>query len=350
MSNKDRYINLEDISFDISIEDCFNNLRPHPKFSGCTFENYIPDDNYPSQHYIKTLLHETVEKMGTKEATPEKKRFSFFKPKKSGFEKPLNIYIDGSYGIGKTHLLSAAYNMADMKKSFMSFSEMNYFFHYLGVEKCIEFFSDLDLLLIDEFELDDPAMCLIMARFFREINKDTLVITTSNTLPTELGKTRFQVERFEKEMGVIAESFKTVVVEGEDYRKRKKKTTWKIGFADEPFLDAFNDCKTEEKAKTRIGFDKLMKILEGAHPFKFFVIPSQCEAIFIDGLKTFDQLNSALRFNHLIDHCYYYNTKLFIRSDCELSELFTKEQIESPFEKKLLRCLSRLDELALWFK
>lgn len=347
MSSTGNYIDINKISFNVSIEECFANLKPHPKFSGCIFDNYIPDENFPSQHYIKNLLKETVEIMKKKNEKPVKKGFSFFKPKNT-FEKPLNIYIDGSYGIGKTHLLSATYNMTDMKKAFMSFSEMNYFFHYLGVEKCIEEFSKLDLLLVDEFELDDPAMCLIMVRFFKEVNKDTLIVTTSNTLPTELGKLRFQVDRFEKEMGVIASTFKTVVVEGEDYRKKHK--TWKRNISTESFFDSFNNYKCESKAKTRTDFDKLMKILSDNHPFRYFMIPSNCEAIFIDGLTPFKDLNNALRFNHLIDHCYYYNTKLFIKSDYELKDLFSVEMLESPFEKKLKRCLSRLDELAVFYR
>ena len=50
---------------------------------------------------------------------------------------------------------------------------MNYFFHYLGVENCIQHFSKLNLVLIDEFELDDPAMVHIMSKFFRELNPNT---------------------------------------------------------------------------------------------------------------------------------------------------------------------------------
>jgi cell division protein ZapE len=345
VSKKETYIDFSKISFNVSIEECFSNLKPHPKFAGCTFDNYIPDDNFPSQHYIKNMLKETAEKMSKKYEAPAKRIFSFFKPKNT-FEKPLNIYIDGSYGIGKTHLLSSVYNMSGLNKAFMSFSEMNYFFHYLGVEKCVQEFSKLDLLLVDEFELDDPAMCLIMVRFFKEVNKDTLIVTTSNTLPSELGKLRFQVERFQKEMGVIADSFNTIVVEGEDYRKKQK--IWKKNSSDKSFYDSFAEYQCENKPKTKVDFGKMMKVLSDNHPFRYFVIPAGCEAIFIDGLEPFKDLNSALRFNHLIDHCYYYNTKLFIKSKHDIREIFSPEMIESPFQKKLLRCLSRLDELSVF--
>lgn len=357
MSSSEMYIDLNDINFDISVEDCFDNLRPHPKFSHCTFENYIPDENFPTQDMIKSRLQGSLDKMrnidvGT--SAPVKKKFSLFGKKKSAeptadSNKPNNLYIDGSYGIGKTHLLSACYNKCCKNKAFLSFGEMNYFFHYLGVENCIEHFSKLNLLLIDEFELDDPAMTHIMAKFFRELDKNTFVVTTSNTLPADLGKGRvMSLENFKKQITDIIDSFESFVVEGDDYRKKNK--VMRQSVSQDTFLDAFSAYEIESKPKTKIGFESLNKILEGNHPFKYFVIPAAVEAIFIDGLRPFVQLNNALRFNQLIDVCYYYNTKLFIKGSCDIGDLFPPELLESSFQKKLYRCLSRLDELAIFFK
>ena len=352
MNVNDSFKEFKDIKFDISIEECFANLKPHPKFAGCTFDNYIPDDKYPSQHYIKNLLHETVTQIKPKKGKKikEKKSFSFFKKSAPVQTRPKNIYIDGSFGIGKTHLLSSCYNIFEHEKIFLSFSELNYFFHYLGVEKCIEIFSQMDLLLIDEFELDDPATCLIMAKLFRELRDKTTIITTSNTLPTDLGKMKFQVDEFAKEMKDIADAFNCIVVEGEDYRKKHISKTWKRNLSDDGYLDAFSKYKPAVKAKTKVHYNDLMKALEDNHPFRYFVIPEMVEAVFIEGLRPFPQLNQALRFNQFMDHCYYYNTRLFIKGECgECKDLFSKEMMESCFQKKLLRCLSRLDELAIFY-
>lgn len=340
---------LNDISFDISIEKCFQNLRPHPKFSHCTFDNYIPDENYPSQSSIKQTLIEKISKLNEFKNRPKKSKKVFFGfLNNKGYSESLpvkNIYMDGGYGVGKTHLISACYNTANVNKAFMSFGDLNYFFVYWGVEKCIDTFSRLDILLIDEFELDDPATTRMIAKFFANINQNTLIITTSNTLPSDLGKFRFQADEFARELGIIANTFKTVIIDGEDYRKKKQQ--WKKTVHDEKFEEFFQQNCSE--SKLLVNFDELIHKLEENHPFKYFVIPEKVESIFIDGLKPFPHLNNALRFAHFIDSCYYYNTNIFIKTEAHLVDIFSREMIESCFQKKLLRCLSRLGELSIFF-
>ena len=67
----------------------------------------------------------------------------------------------------------------------MSFLELTYFMNFSGLEKTIEFFKPVDLLLIDEFDLDDPATTRMAARFIESINNDTTI--TNNDLEIKNG-------------------------------------------------------------------------------------------------------------------------------------------------------------------
>ncbi|BAI80960.1 conserved hypothetical protein [Deferribacter desulfuricans SSM1] len=344
---------FRDISFEVSVEDSLKNLKPHPKFNSCSFENYFPDERYKSQSEVKDLLLNKINKLNGNKNTVSPKKKSFFdifsKSNNNNNNSNIkNVYLDGGYGVGKTHLLAACYNLAKCKKAFMSFSEMCYYINYLGISESIKIFSKYDLLLIDEFEIDDPATVRMMAKFFEEINKNTLIITTSNTLPSDLGKDRFQADEFKREMGVIADTFRVVKIDGEDYRKKNRE--WKKNIDERTFETAYGEysCKGDRK-KCVVQFEELMEQLEKVHPFRFYVIPEQVEAIFIRDLKPFPMLNSALRFTHFVDVCYYYNTKLFIKSDYGLEDIFSREMMESCFEKKLKRCYSRMSELAIFY-
>jgi len=347
-------MSIKDISFEVSVEDSLKNLKPHPKFNTCSFENYYPDQKYKSQAEVKELLFNKINKLNSKKNSlfiKKRSFFDFFSKSSSNnrHQNIKNVYLDGGYGVGKTHLLAACYNIAECKKAFMSFSEMCYYINYLGINESIKIFSKYDLLLIDEFEIDDPATVRMMAKFFEEINKNTLIITTSNTLPSDLGKDRFQADEFKREMGVIANTFKVVKIDGEDYRRKKKEIVKNIENGSFEIAYGEYEC-TGSRKKCLVNFEELMNQLEQIHPFRFYLIPEHIEALFIRDFKPFPMLNTALRFTYLVDMCYYYNTKLFIKSVYKLDDIFSREMIESCFEKKLKRCLSRLGEISTFYE
>ena len=117
------YKDINIINFNVSIDECFSELRPHPKFKDCTFDNYHDDDAYPTQAALKELLRSISNK--------EKiKKRSFFSKKQKENKIAKNIYIDGTYGIGKTHLLSACFHNFKGRKAFMSFLELTYFMNF----------------------------------------------------------------------------------------------------------------------------------------------------------------------------------------------------------------------------
>ena len=79
------YKDINIINFNVSIDECFSELRPHPKFKDCTFDNYHDDDAYPTQAALKELLRSISNK--------EKiKKRSFFSKKQKENKHPNHRY------------------------------------------------------------------------------------------------------------------------------------------------------------------------------------------------------------------------------------------------------------------
>src|SRR5947209_1294509 len=105
------------------------------------------------------------------------------------------IYLDGGYGVGKTHLLAATYHAVGEQCLYLSFAELAYTISRLGLEPTLAALEDTRLVCIDEFELDDVAQTRMAAMFLRRLlqrrGEPCSVVTTSNTLPSDLGRGRF---------------------------------------------------------------------------------------------------------------------------------------------------------------
>jgi cell division protein ZapE len=64
------------------------------------------------------------------------------------------MYLDGGYGVGKTHLLAATYHAVSDQRLYLSFGELAYTISRLGLEPTLAAMDDVRLLCIDEFVLD----------------------------------------------------------------------------------------------------------------------------------------------------------------------------------------------------
>ncbi|MEN9872217.1 MAG: cell division protein ZapE, partial [Actinomycetota bacterium] len=151
-------------------EELIRQLVPPPEFVKAHFENYRPDPNFPSQQAA-------VERSKQFVTGPARKLFS-----KS--EAIPGIYLDGGFGVGKTHLLASIYHAFSGRKAFGSFLEYTSLVGYLGFSQAIASFSSYALICIDEFELDDPGDTMLMSRFLKELSeKGVRFAATSNTPP-----------------------------------------------------------------------------------------------------------------------------------------------------------------------
>src|SRR6478735_2251428 len=189
-------------------------LVPPPQFGGATFDTYRADPAYASQQEAKDLLIAF-----TGAAAPVKG--GLFRRAKRPEIKP-GVYLDGGFGVGKTHLLASVYHaMPARRKYFGSFIEYTALVGALGYQNTVELFRGADLLCIDEFELDDPGDTMVMTRLLAElVASGTRLAATSNTPPNALGEGRFAAQDFLREIHAMSASFQTLRIDGTDYRHR----------------------------------------------------------------------------------------------------------------------------------
>ena len=67
----------------------------------------------------------------------------------------VGIYLDGGFGVGKTHLLASSFFANPEPKAFATFGELTQLAGVFGFVECIELLADYVVVCIDEFELDD---------------------------------------------------------------------------------------------------------------------------------------------------------------------------------------------------
>src|SRR5690606_17153033 len=202
-------------------EEMLAGLVPPPQFDEATFASYRTDEAYPSQSEAKELLSRFA--AAGSEPVARGGLFSFGRRKaKAAPELKPGVYLDGGFGVGKTHLLAAIYHAVPARrKYFGSFIEYTALVGAIGYQKTVELFRGAQLLCIDEFELDDPGDTMVMTRLIGElVPGGTRLAATSNTPPNALGEGRFAAQDFLREIHAMAASFQTIRIDGVDFRQR----------------------------------------------------------------------------------------------------------------------------------
>ncbi|MEI6045333.1 MAG: cell division protein ZapE [Chloroflexota bacterium] len=348
LKNGSTELTLAQINTSASVEEIVQGFVPTPRFSHVSFESYQPDHNYPSQAAALERLGGYVNGL----AGGDKPRDRFFGRwlyrQAPLVESPKGLYLDGGYGVGKTHLLASAYLEAPSPKAYLSFEELTYTFGAMGMQECIRAFSAYRMLCIDEFELDDVGNTMLAKTFLSAVTQGkTRIITTSNTLPTELGQGRFAAQEFKREIGIIAATFEVIRIEGEDYRHRHYNEDGHLpGIYSLPELrQSYQNFVPTTGAKLYTTFDGLCNHLEKLHPIRYARLLTPLDAFFIEGLAPIENQTVALRFVHFIDKLYDQEIGLAVSSSCTLPDLFMSEYRDKGYRKKYQRCLSRLTEL-----
>lgn len=314
-------------------------LVPPPQFDGATFDTYRTDDAYPSQQDAKDTL---IAFCGGGAAPAQKRGLFGFGKKAPIVESLPGVYLDGGFGVGKTHLLASVFHaFPARRKYFGSFIQYTALVGALGYKKAVEQFRGTGLLCIDEFELDDPGDTMVMTRFLGElVASGTKVAATSNTPPNALGEGRFAAQDFLREIQAMSDSFQTLRIDGVDYRQRALDGT-SITLT-EPEYDVVVAELAENGKVSDDSFDKLIRHLATVHPSRYAGLIEGLAGIGLRDVHTLTDQSEALRFVAFVDRVY--DAQMPIRATgTPLNDVFSEEMVGGGYRKKYLRAVSRLN-------
>ncbi len=321
-------------------------LVPPPQFSGATFESYIPDADYESQARARDLLRAFV--------TPEPpvSRGGFFglgrkkAPAESGNSSPSRpgVYLDGGFGVGKTHLLAASWHAMHGRKYFGTFIEYTALVGALGYNGAVSVLKGAQLICIDEFELDDPGDTMLMTRLISDLTSSgSKFIATSNTPPNALGEGRFAAADFMREIQAMSDRFETIRIDGVDYRQRALEGD-AISLSEDAYRFALADVAASGQRMTDDDFDSLLGHLATVHPSSYAGLIQGAQSIGIRDVHEITDQSAALRFVAFIDRVY--DAQVPVRATgTSLTKIFGGGMLEGGYQKKYLRCMSRLNAL-----
>ncbi|MFQ4149359.1 cell division protein ZapE [Arthrobacter sp. LAPM80] len=329
----------------VSVEELLKGFVPSPRFGEVSFATYRPDPAQPSQAQAVTMLAEFGSATAAKPGGGFRKFFGGkSKAAAKGAGKPAGIYLDGGFGVGKTHLLSSLWHQAEGPKAIGTFVEYTNLVGALSFRKTVEALSTYKLVCIDEFELDDPGDTVLMSRLMRELaDAGVKLAATSNTLPGALGDGRFAAVDFQREIQVLADQFEILHIDGEDFRHRGLPTP------PEPLLNSDLDARMRRdfdgKTVAVDDFATLVDHLAGVHPSRYRQMLEGIDAVVWRNVHTITEQSVALRFVVLADRLYDKDVPI-LASGAPLDQLFTPEMMTGGYQKKYFRAVSRLTALA----
>ncbi|MEU7027847.1 cell division protein ZapE [Streptomyces sp. NPDC046275] len=320
-------------------------MVPPPRFDAVRFDTYIPDPNQPSQIEAVKVLSDFAEGLGGAHATGAGKRRWFSRaPKKPAHTGPRGVYLDGGYGVGKTHLLASLWHATPAEpslKAFGTFVELTNLVGALGFQQTVQTLSGHRLLCIDEFELDDPGDTVLVSTLLGKlVDAGVALAATSNTLPGKLGEGRFAAADFLREIQGLSAHFRPLRIDGEDYRHR--------GLPEAPA--PYDDETVTKAAYATPGaslddFPHLLEHLARVHPSRYGALTDELSAVCLTDVRPVPDQSTALRLVVLADRLYDREIPV-LASGLPFDKLFSDEMLNGGYKKKYFRAISRLTALA----
>jgi cell division protein ZapE len=319
-------------------------LVPPPRFDGVRFDTYIPDPAQPSQQQAVKALDAFAAGLGGAPEPAARRGLWPRRPRRAPRSEPRGVYLDGGYGVGKTHLLASLWHATPApreRKAFGTFVELTNLVGALGFQQTVRTLSGHRLLCIDEFELDDPGdTVLVSSLLSRLVSEGVALAATSNTLPGRLGEGRFAAADFLREIQGLAAHFRTLRIDGEDYRHR--------GLPEAPPPLADDEVAAAAAATPGASLDDfgdLLAHLARVHPSRYGALCDGVTAVCLTGVTPVPDQATALRLVVLADRLYDREIPV-LASGAPFDRLFTEDMLNGGYRKKYFRAISRLTALA----
>ncbi|MGW5022111.1 cell division protein ZapE [Streptomyces cacaoi] len=319
-------------------------MVPPPRFDSVRFSTYVPDPQQPSQAEAVRVLSGFAGSLGGARDAGSRRRWFRRARREAAPTGPQGVYLDGGYGVGKTHLLASLWHAAPAapeRKAFGTFVELTNLVGALGFQQTVQTLGTHQLLCIDEFELDDPGDTVLVSTLLaRLVEQGVALAATSNTLPGKLGEGRFAAADFLREIQGLSAHFRTLRIDGEDYRHRG------LPQAPEPFTDE----QVARAAHTAPGasldaFPALLDHLSRVHPSRYGALVRDIGAVCLTGVTPVPDQSTALRLVVLADRLYDREVPV-VASGVPFDELFGEDMLKGGYRKKYYRAISRLTALA----
>ena len=304
-------------------------LIPPRQFVDASLDSYRPDHDYPSQSEAVAAIREFT--------SAWKPSGGLFSRRRSSSALP-GIYLDGGFGVGKTHLLAALWHLAPPRKYFGTFLEYTSLVGALGYQSAFQLLKGASLICIDEFELDDPGDTRLMSRLLSElVASGSRIAATSNTPPNALGEGRFAAQDFLREIDALAARFRIMRIDGLDYRRRDVE-----GHAVtlepeqlEAAIDRFSGTITVDR------FGEVVAHLATVHPSRYVRLVDGLDAIALRDVQVLTAQTDALRLVAFVDRLYDAQVPV-LASGVPLDQVFAEDMMGGGYRKKYLRAVSRL--------
>jgi cell division protein ZapE len=332
-TNSGTICSLVEIQPNPTLGEVLEQLVPPREFTKARFDNYLPNSEFPSQALALASARAFVK--------PGAIKSMFSKGKAPAYS---GIYLDGGFGVGKTHLLAAIWHEFQGRKAFGSFLAYTSLIGLLGFADALKHLSNYQLICIDEFELDDPGDTMLMSRLLSELGaKGIRFAATSNTPPNALGEGRFAARDFAREISAMADRFQIVSVDGEDYRHRPV-DGHTAALSDQELETLVSDSVAAGKKVSRDDFDLLLKHLAKVHPSKYLKLIDSIDLLILTSAHKLTDQSAALRLVSFVDRLYESRVAI-ASSGIGLTEVFSDEYLSGGYRKKYLRAISRIGSL-----